>query len=247
MRYQHCIFDLYGTLVDINTDEDAPELWRAMAAYYRERGASYTPAGLKKAFRRLIAEAEAGGAPGDEGWLEIRFELVFRQLFREKGVDATLEQVAQTGWRFRELSTEYIRLYGGAKELLRALREGGCGVWLLSNAQNIFTTRELDLLGLTECFDGIYLSSDYGVKKPDRRFFDALLHDRNIRPESAVMIGNDGLCDIQGGRAAGLNTIYIRSNLSPDEPMPEADYVLEQMDLERVRRIITSAIQSSPK
>jgi len=111
-------------------------------------------------------------------------------------------------------------------------------VWLLSNAQSIFTTRELDRLGLTDCFDGIYLSSDYGVKKPDRRFFQALLRERNIAPETAVMVGNDGLCDVRGGRDAGMDTIYIRSNLSPDEPTPEADYVLEQMDLERVGRIL---------
>ena len=33
MRFRDCIFDLYGTLVDIRTDEDAPELWEAMAGY----------------------------------------------------------------------------------------------------------------------------------------------------------------------------------------------------------------------
>ena len=27
MRYRHCIFDLYGTLVDIRTDERSPRLW----------------------------------------------------------------------------------------------------------------------------------------------------------------------------------------------------------------------------
>ena len=52
------------------------------------------------------------------------------------------------------------------------------------------------------------------------------------------MIGNDGLCDIAGARAAGLATVYIRSNISPDEPLPEADFALEEMDLARVRDII---------
>ncbi len=234
------IFDLYGTLVDIHTDEDAPGLWTALAAYYRERGASYHPAALRRTYRRLVSQATSGGDSGDphEAHPEIRIELVFRQLFREKGVDASLEQSAQAGQRFRALSTEYIRLYGGARELLCALRTQGYGVWLLSNAQSIFTTRELDRLGLTDCFDGIYLSSDYGVKKPDRRFFDALLHAQGIQPDRAVMIGNDGLCDIRGGREAGLDTIYIRSNLSPDEPEPEADYTLDRMDLEQVGKIL---------
>ncbi len=193
--------------------------------------------GPTAAWYRRRRPAAIAGDP-HEAHPEIRIELVFRQLFREKGVDASLEQSAQAGQRFRALSTEYIRLYGGARELLCALRAQGCGVWLLSNAQSIFTTRELDRLGLTDCFNGIYLSSDYGVKKPDRRFFDALLHAQGIQPDRAVMIGNDGLCDIRGGREAGLDTIYIRSNLSPNEPEPEADYTLDRMDLEQVGKIL---------
>ncbi|MDE7218046.1 MAG: HAD family hydrolase [Oscillospiraceae bacterium] len=240
MKYRNYIFDLYGTLVDIHTDEDAPMLWEAMAAYYSRRGAVYTPAGLQGAYRRLVEEAEGTTLRRDahEAHPEIRIELVFQQLFRDKGVDADLEEAVRAGREFRDLSTEYVRLYRGAKQLLADLRERGGGVWLLSNAQSIFTAWELERLGLADCFDGIYLSSDYGVKKPDRRFFDVLLQERGIPTESAVMIGNDGLCDIQGGRDAGLATIYVRSNLSPDEPTPRADHVLEHMDLKRVREIL---------
>lgn len=143
------------------------------------------------------------------------------------------------GRRFRALSTEYIRLYDGARELLSALRERGCRLWLLSNAQAVFTRWELEQLGLKDCFDGVYLSSDYGVKKPDRRFFEVLLHERGILPEQAVMIGNDGVCDIAGAQALGLSTVYIRSNLSPDEPLPQADHVLEQMDLRQLLNMLT--------
>ena len=52
------------------------------------------------------------------------------------------------------------------------------------------------------------------------------------------MVGNDGTCDIRGAQAVGLSTVYIRSNISPKEPLPRADYVLETMDLDRVREIL---------
>ena len=235
MRYQHCVFDLYGTLVDIHTNEDSPALWRSMAEWYSQQGAAYRPEELHRAYLRAVAQA-GGLSGGDthEGYPEIRLDLVFQELFRKKGADTGVEQAIRAGRRFRELSTEYIRLYSGVKKLLGDLRARGGGVWLLSNAQSIFTVWELERLGLAEYFDGIYLSSDYGVKKPDPRFFRALLEERGILPETAVMIGNDGLCDIQGGKAVGLDTIYIHSNLSPDEPTPDADFVLELMDLERV-------------
>jgi len=242
MRYQHCIFDLYGTLVDIHTDENAPGLWERMAAYYRRFGADYRGGELRDAYFSLVAGMERD-APrrrdAHEAHPEIQIELVFQRLFQARGVSADIEQAIGAGREFRAMSTEYIRLYGGAKELLRTLRARGCGVWLLSNAQSIFTAWELERLELTEYFDGIYLSSDYGVKKPDRRFFNVLLQERGIAPDTAVMIGNDGVCDIAGARSVGLGTLYIRSNLSPHEPPPEADRVLEHMDLRKVQSILT--------
>lgn len=242
MKYRHCIFDLYGTLVDIHTEENSPRLWACMADYYHSRGAAYRPEELHAAYLRQVGELEGGASmAGDahEAHPEIQIERVFQALYREKGVAAGLELAVQTGLAFRRQSTEYIRLYDGAVELLRALRSSGRGVWLLSNAQAIFTRWELEQLGLDGLFDGVYLSSDYGCKKPDPRFFKTLLQERGIDPGQAVMIGNDGACDIRGAQAVGLSTVYIRSNLSPAEPPPDADYVLEKMDLQRVLAILT--------
>ena len=245
MRYQNCIFDLYGTLVDIRTDETLPRLWEKLAAWYREHGADYAPGELRDSYFRTVRQVEGGPAPlrhdAHEAHPEIRLELVFQNLFRARGVDAGLDLAVRAGRQFRKGSLDYVRLYDGAAELLKALRANGQGVWLLSNAQRIFTIYELRTLGLEALFDGVYLSSDYGCKKPDRRFFEVLLEERSIARPGAVMIGNDGVCDIQGARAAGLSTVYIRSNISPAEPLPEADYVLEEMDLGRVRAILTSA------
>lgn len=242
MRYQDCIFDLYGTLVDIHTDEERPQLWEDLTAWYREHGAPYAPEELQEAYIRTVRQMERGTSlrnDAHEAHPEIQLEFVFQALYRQKGTDASLDLAVRTGERFRKESLDYIRLYDGAAELLKALRANGQRIWLLSNAQRIFTAYELKTLGIEPLFDGIYLSSDYGCKKPDRRFFDILLKERGIAVENAVMTGNDGVCDIRGAREAGLSTVYIRSNISPEEPLPEADYVLEEMDLARVRTILT--------
>lgn len=39
--YQNYIFDLYGTLVDIHTNEDKPYLWDKMTEFYGFQGAIY--------------------------------------------------------------------------------------------------------------------------------------------------------------------------------------------------------------
>lgn len=241
MKYQHCIFDLYGTLVDIHTDEHAPQLWAHMAELYRCEGAFYQPEELRDAYFRIVEELEGAGRPGQdthEAHPEIQIERVFHRLYREKGVPADFGLIARTGLAFRRRSTEYLRLYDGAAELLHALRLQGCGVWLLSNAQSLFTRWELEQLRLDGLFDGVYLSSDCGCKKPDPRFFQRLLQERDIDPGTAVMVGNDGVCDIRGARDVGLSTVYIHSNISPEEPVPQADYVLPAMDLRRVGELL---------
>ena len=61
--YRHCIFDLYGTLVDIRTDERSPGLWEDMAELYRRRGVAWEPEALQKSYFRLIEELEGSSAP----------------------------------------------------------------------------------------------------------------------------------------------------------------------------------------
>ena len=45
--FKNYIFDFYGTLVDIETDEDSSVLWDTMAQIYQSYGASYTGEGLR--------------------------------------------------------------------------------------------------------------------------------------------------------------------------------------------------------
>ena len=236
MDFSDVIFDLYGTLVDIRTDEQAPGLWAEMARIYGENGAEYTPSALKDSYFSTVAQMEGASLRQDahEAHPENQLEYVFQKLYRDRGVEADRELAVATGQMFREASMEYIRLYPHARELLTRLRERGKRVWLLSNAQAIFTRLELRRVGIDRLFDGVYLSSDYGVKKPDRRFFELLLRERHIDTGRAVMVGNDGECDIKPARALGLAAVYIRSNISPREPSPPAELVLEGMDLEKV-------------
>ena len=148
--------------------------------------------------------------------------------------------VRHAGQFFRILSTEKLKVYDGTEEMLSALRAVGKKIYLLSNAQKIFTEYEMNALHITPFFDGILLSSEHGCKKPDRCFFQKLINMYRIRPESAIMIGNDGICDIQGAKVAGLAALYVRTDISPNEELPDADHVLEHMDMTRITEILTA-------
>lgn len=242
--YDTCIFDLYGTLVDIRTDENKEELWEKLSLFYAFYGAFYTPEELARSYKRLTGEMTAGHEElrrdSHEAFPEIRIEGVFRALFEEKGIAPDEPLVRHAGQFFRILSMEFIRLYDGTEEMLSAVKESGRKIYLLSNAQRIFTEYEMNALGITKYFDGIFISSDEGCKKPDLKFFRKLIDTCGIDPERAVMVGNDGICDIEGAKRAGLGTVYVHSDISPAEDAPDADYVLPQMDMEQIRKILLS-------
>ena len=217
MRYTDLVFDLYGTLVDIHTEEN-DAVWEKTALYFGYYGAHYTAEELFTAFHRILRQMEATAGQSYEAFPDIPFEEVMKQLFLEKGIaqqaDALGIQAAQL---FRICSTDYIRLYPYVLDSLAALRKKGYRLWLLSNAQAIFTAYELRHLGLTDCFDGIYLSSDFRCRKPDIRFFRALMDDRVLNPETCLFIGNDRNTDIAGAKAAGMATLYMHTDLTPRE------------------------------
>jgi len=238
-QYRAYLFDLYGTLVDIHTDETKPAFWQQIAAYCTEHGAEYSPPELRAAYLRLCAaETAALQALYPDALVEIDLLRVFRALYTEKGVQPGNRLLADTAWRFREASTTHLRVYTGAVELLEALRAAGRTVILLSNAQSCFTRPELRLLGLAACFDRVFISSEEGFRKPDPRFFLAPLRELGLSPADCLMIGNDPLCDVSGAAAIGMDGVYIRSALSPREAAaPEnAVLTLPRMDLKALRR-----------
>lgn len=58
LQYKNYIFDFYGTLVDIWTDEDDEKLWEQMAALYAAYGADYFAAELKANYDNHIKRQE---------------------------------------------------------------------------------------------------------------------------------------------------------------------------------------------
>ena len=222
MRYTDLVFDLYGTLVDIHTEEDE-RVWEKTAFYFGFYGARYTGPELKAAFQSAMRAREAKVGQSYECFPDLPFEETMADLFRAKGVTENPEQLGiNAAQLFRISSLDYIRLYPGALDALSKLRKAGFRLWLLSNAQAIFTAYELRLLGLGDQLDGIYLSSNYKCRKPDLRFYQALIDERHLDVSKTMMIGNDRQTDIAGAKAAGMATLYMHTDLTPRD-QAEAD------------------------
>ncbi|MBW3092088.1 HAD family hydrolase [Bifidobacterium sp. 82T10] len=240
MRYDAVFFDLYGTLIDIRTDESSDAAWDALRDALAGYGIAYDDgrgddrddrnAGLRARFdaaaRPLIdaARAERGE------WAEPDLLPAYAALLdgtdlgdgRDDGRDDANDRVAASralAWTFRRGSTSLLRLYPGALEFLRALHEAGLRVVLVSNAQACYTRPELALLGLDAALDRIVISSDEGVRKPGAEIFRRALAAEGLAANRVLMVGNDVRCDIDGARSAGIDGVYLRTEISPaDDP-----------------------------
>ena len=215
--YKNYVFDLYGTLVDIHTDESRPSFWDTLAWFFSKNGAFYSPFELKSEyFYEVKKEKESVSKQFPEFiYIDINLINVFDRLYLKRNVKADQHTLYHTASKFREYSTDYIRLYDGAKDLLLTLQSKNKNIYLLSNAQKSFTVPELKKLGIFDLFDGILISSDIKCSKPDKHFFETLFNIFNLEKKESIMIGNDWKSDIQGAFNFGIDSLYIHQKISP--------------------------------
>ena len=135
--YTNYIFDIYGTLIDINSDESKPELWEKLSAFYHFKGALYTPEELKISYEQKIEKVRT--TITHTQYPDFPLEPIFNSLYTDKNVIVSREVVEDTAHFFRLLSINYIRLYDGVIEFLKKLKSQNKKLYVLSNAQSIFT------------------------------------------------------------------------------------------------------------
>lgn len=227
-QYRNYLFDLYGTLVDVHTDEDKDDLWWRLSVLLATEGAVCSPERLRQIYRTEVKARERADREVRGAWAEIDIAPVFAAMYEAGGVCPTQERIAQTAKLFRLFSLEKLRLFPGTHEMLERLKAAGKRVYLLSNAQALFTLPELGALGLRPYFDGIVISSCEGWKKPDTALYLRALERFELNAAETVMVGNDDRADCWGAFAAGLDSMYVHTEQSPAlrEPLPENCRVL---------------------
>lgn len=227
MMYQNYIFDLYGTLIDIHTDESSKNFFKKYGKWLRKQGFYFE----WKLFCRLYtsterAYREKAAQNGRYTKPEIRIEEVFQEVFAANGYEISDEQTTCLCESFRRISLIRLCLFPDTITCLECLKKAGKKIYLLSNAQRSFTWQELELTGLIPYFDGILISSDEGCMKPDPEFYHICCERYQLDKTQSVMIGNELKSDMAGAKAAGIDGFYInRFPVFHEEKNPIYRYV----------------------
>lgn len=219
-RYKNYIFDLYGTLIDIHTDEEQMSLWKTLATFYSHYGVDYTQWELRNAYKRTVKEEEKRLMKNKViDYPEINLETVFIRLLKEgpKGHPTTRLVQDDKEWAcavaniFRIESYKKIKVYKNAEKVLSSLKVRGSKLYLLSNAQRSFSVPELEVTGLARFFEATYISSDAGIKKPDPQFLEMLLSAEGLEKSESVMVGNDLDSDMKMAGDCRMDGILINT------------------------------------
>lgn len=211
MRYDAVIFDLYGTLIDIRTDERRASLWRRLAGYLRYQGLAAEAMPLREAFFAAVRASQRASA---EPFPEVELVAVWAGLLRELGHASPEGAAVPSALLFRSLSVRRIGLFPDSLGCLAALRDH-YALGLVSDAQRVFLAPEIAMLGLPPCFGATVVSSDFGYRKPDARLFAVALDRLGVPADRAVYVGDNQLRDVGGAHAAGMAAVLLRRPGAP--------------------------------
>ncbi|MBR5349199.1 MAG: HAD family phosphatase [Lachnospiraceae bacterium] len=98
----------------------------------------------------------------------------------------------------------------GAREFCKYVKEQGYGIYVLSNASDLFYTYFPKFLPLS-FFDGVFVSSDYRMLKPDPEIYKAFLDRYGLKAEECLFI-DDRTDNVNGAAQVGMNTFRFQGD-----------------------------------
>ena len=231
MDVRALLFDVNGTLIDIETDEGMDQCYRAIAHYLTYQGIALHRGEVRDLYFQIMKEQFAASA---EKFPEFDVVAVWREVLRRRGTDYTRALPPETLQQMplflaqmqRGISRKKLVAFPQTQEILAQLKPRH-RLAVVSDAQTAYGLPELRAAGLAQYFDPVIISGDYGYRKPDPRLFQAALSALQVPPQDAIFIGNDRYRDVLGARQAGMKTILFCPNGAPGGPAEtEPDYLL---------------------
>ncbi|MET9497417.1 HAD family hydrolase [Streptomyces sp. NPDC006552] len=112
----------------------------------------------------------------------------------------------------------------GVLDGLAQLRSVGWTIGIVTNGASDIQRAKLTATGITDVVDGIAVSGDLEIRKPDRELFELAAHRCGSELSGGGwMVGDNPAGDIGGGRRAGLRTIWLRGRPWP-AGLPQPDH-----------------------
>ena len=210
MPIKSIVFDLYGTLIDIETDESMEEIYRGIAHFLTYQGVYLHRWEVRDLYYQIMKQQKEQSR---EEYPEINVESIWSTFLRQEGmkVATARKKLAKTlAHIYRGISRKRLQLYPSVKNVLHKLRDT-YRLALISDAQPCYALPEIQAVGLDGYFDPIIISANYGFRKPDPRLIQDALEIMSLTPAEVIFVGNDMYRDIYGASMLDIKTILFAS------------------------------------
>lgn len=203
-------FDLYGTLIDIRTDEHDYWVYETLSRYLAYHSVNVAPDELKSAYFEGIRQCLNQSR---ETYPEVNVYKIFLDIMsnfsKKKYTKSVIVGIAML---YRSLTIRQFGVFEGLYDVLTSLN-GKFRTAIISDAQWVFAEPEIAILGLDQFIKLRILSSRYGFKKPDVRLFHIAAAKLGVAPEESIYIGDNIYKDLPGARNSGMKFILHGSDL----------------------------------
>jgi putative hydrolase of the HAD superfamily len=231
VNFKGILFDINGTLTDIQTNEWHDDVYRVVANLLSYQGIVLDPGVVKYHYFRIMKEQRAACV---DPYPEFDAIGIFREIIAQHATDFTralpkekllqlpgiLAEAHRAASRFR------LQPYPGVEETLRHLH-ANYRLGIVSDGQVAYAVPELHAVGLLGYFDPIMVSGHFGYRKPDERLFTAALTAMQMAPAEVLYVGNDMYRDIHGAQRLGMKTVFFKSNQGTQEKEGvQPDYII---------------------
>lgn len=121
----------------------------------------------------------------------------------------------------------YYSINEGTVRAVRRLRSNGWKVGVVTNGSPS-QWKKFEVTNIAREFDAVCISAIVGVRKPDVAIFEEAARLCEV-PLDGWMVGDSAIADIDGGKRAGLKTIWMSRGRLWDPSVPSPDAIVNSI------------------
>lgn len=158
----------------------------------------------------------------------------FDQLQEETGFDG---DILAFSLEFQDILHHHAAPVAHALETLRWCHAQGFRQYAASNGYIAQQTSRLTQTGMLPYLDGLLVSDELGVTKPNLLFFQKALEGVNENADSVLMIGDNIITDVRGAQNAKISTCWYNPTHQKNESDTLPNFEIES--LSDIKNILT--------
>lgn len=221
------LFDLYGTLIDIEVDEENESVFKFISKWLNAQGFKVMPKKLAFLYKSCIENIRKSKRDKIN---EYEITSIFYDVIKSLNPTKRPKRLSECAARiFRVMTTCYINLFDETFELLKRAKKRGVKVGIIANAQRFNAEAEIEMFNISKYVDYSVFSSDVGTKMPDPSIFSKAKSDFCCDAKSIYFITSHLKNNVESFNKYGIETIRVIPNkgFGYKNKVLSADEVLE--------------------